>query len=625
MTVSTSTSSATYTGNAATVLFAVPFYFLVSTDLVLQQKVYATGVVRTLILGSDYTLTGAGVNAGGAATLAVAPAVGDTLYIARNVSVVQNTAYPSNSPFPAASHEMALDRLTMIAQQEATTLALALTRSPLGATYDLTGNTLINVANGVNSQDAVTLSQAQQLVAAGQSGIIPGGIALYAALAASNGASLLGYTAPGTGAVSRPIGTKEGERLSIFDYMTTAQIADTQLSTPLLDHTAAFQAHAAACATSGVSSTFNMPKGNFNISADIVCTFSGVVQGSGTQDTIVNITNATSNGFTTVGSYGRIVFRDFAINATVTKTAGAGILLNTTSPTGAAQSGARIQNVTMTGMYQGFKALNAAYWVVSGCTFYNSISDAIYADCSHNFDAGDNSIGGGTLISGGTGGNGIHLINNCRITDTKILGHNIGILVQPTTVTGTRVDTQIGPAVSIENQSTYGIQFASNGATASVANFIINGVQLGVFPASARGIALFGNVGGFVIINCLFALSANASQFGISIVGNGDGQPGSGILSSNVFTGGSASVIAIYAAATNLLISDNQILTPGTSITGTTTTTTIRGQSFTFANLPSPVANGSLVYCVDGTVANPVAAGGTGCFAKRLNGVWVGN
>ena len=43
-----------------------------------------------------------------------------------------------------------------------------------------------------------------------------------------------------------------------------------------------------------------------------------------------------------------------------------------------------------------------------------------------------------------------------------------------------------------------------------------------------------------------------------------------------------------------------------------------------FANLGTP-ANGSMVYCPDGTAANPVAGAGTGCIAKRLNGVWIGN
>jgi hypothetical protein len=46
--------------------------------------------------------------------------------------------------------------------------------------------------------------------------------------------------------------------------------------------------------------------------------------------------------------------------------------------------------------------------------------------------------------------------------------------------------------------------------------------------------------------------------------------------------------------------------------------------NITFANLGTP-ANGSMVYCADGTIASPVAGSGTGCIAKRLNGVWVGN
>lgn len=44
----------------------------------------------------------------------------------------------------------------------------------------------------------------------------------------------------------------------------------------------------------------------------------------------------------------------------------------------------------------------------------------------------------------------------------------------------------------------------------------------------------------------------------------------------------------------------------------------------TFSSLGSP-ANGNMIYCSDCTIANPCASGGTGAFAKRLNGVWVCN
>lgn len=43
-----------------------------------------------------------------------------------------------------------------------------------------------------------------------------------------------------------------------------------------------------------------------------------------------------------------------------------------------------------------------------------------------------------------------------------------------------------------------------------------------------------------------------------------------------------------------------------------------------FAALGTP-ANGTFAYCSDCTIASPCASGGTGAFAKRLNGVWVCN
>jgi len=43
-----------------------------------------------------------------------------------------------------------------------------------------------------------------------------------------------------------------------------------------------------------------------------------------------------------------------------------------------------------------------------------------------------------------------------------------------------------------------------------------------------------------------------------------------------------------------------------------------------FATLGTP-PNGTFTYCSNCTVANPCASGGTGAFAKRLNGVWVCN
>ena len=77
--------------------------------------VKVNGVTKTL--NTDYTVTGAGVPAGGTLTTTVAYAAGGTITIVRNVPLTQETDYGDADSFPAESHERALDKLTMIAQQ----------------------------------------------------------------------------------------------------------------------------------------------------------------------------------------------------------------------------------------------------------------------------------------------------------------------------------------------------------------------------------------------------------------------------------------------------------------------------------------------------------------------------
>lgn len=116
MTVSTTTSRLTYAGNGSTTTFPVNFYFLSASDLVLI-KVAADGTQTTLAMNTDYTVTGAGVSTGGSVTLTAAPATGQTLVIFRDPALTQTTDYQANDPFPAETHERALDKLTMIAQR----------------------------------------------------------------------------------------------------------------------------------------------------------------------------------------------------------------------------------------------------------------------------------------------------------------------------------------------------------------------------------------------------------------------------------------------------------------------------------------------------------------------------
>lgn len=115
MTIASDEYRVAYSGDGGTVSFTVPFYFLANSHLAVVLG--ASGVFTELELDTDYTVTGAGDESGGAISMTVAPAVGETLSISRNVPLTQETDYPEGDPFPAATHERALDKLTMLTQQ----------------------------------------------------------------------------------------------------------------------------------------------------------------------------------------------------------------------------------------------------------------------------------------------------------------------------------------------------------------------------------------------------------------------------------------------------------------------------------------------------------------------------
>ena len=116
MTVSSTTARISYSGNGTSTLFAVPFYFLANSQLAVVLRSSA-GVETPQVLGTNYTVTGAGVLTGGSITMTVAPPTGSTLVISRNVPLTQETDLQPNDRLPAETLEQSIDKLTMIAQQ----------------------------------------------------------------------------------------------------------------------------------------------------------------------------------------------------------------------------------------------------------------------------------------------------------------------------------------------------------------------------------------------------------------------------------------------------------------------------------------------------------------------------
>ncbi len=108
MTVNASPATISYDGAGSPGPFAIPFYFLQDTHI------FATKDGSLLSLNIDYTLDGAGDMSGGSLLLDTDLIVGETLLINLVVPIDQQSTFPRNGPFPAATVEHALDKLTMI-------------------------------------------------------------------------------------------------------------------------------------------------------------------------------------------------------------------------------------------------------------------------------------------------------------------------------------------------------------------------------------------------------------------------------------------------------------------------------------------------------------------------------
>jgi hypothetical protein len=133
MTVSSTTSRNEYNGNAATTSFAYTFRILDEDHI----AVYVDDVLQTIT--TDYTVTDVGVSGGGDIEFVAAPATGTANVIfLRSMPLTQETDYVENDPFPAESHEDALDKLTMITQQQQEQLDRALTFLPTSPVSSVT-------------------------------------------------------------------------------------------------------------------------------------------------------------------------------------------------------------------------------------------------------------------------------------------------------------------------------------------------------------------------------------------------------------------------------------------------------------------------------------------------------
>ena len=151
--ITTTKTNIAYTGDGVTTTYSFDFPAIEPSDI--KCYIYDSSNNKTvLIYNIDYTVT---LNDnGGTVTLTNPVPSGHILFINREVPYTQETVYEENSPFPAKSHERALDKLTMEIQQVYEKVAAI--DSYLGEPASLTkyefnatdGQTIFNIPDGIH-------------------------------------------------------------------------------------------------------------------------------------------------------------------------------------------------------------------------------------------------------------------------------------------------------------------------------------------------------------------------------------------------------------------------------------------------------------------------------------------
>lgn len=208
-----------YVENGVTLTHPVPFRFLAPDDLRVIRFTPATGAVQVLVRGADYSVAGAGASAGGSITKAAGGSAATVIRIQRKTARIQPMRYTANDTFPAASHEAALDRGTLIAQEQEVAIGDIGSRAvqlPMGETAGTLPPAALRRGRKVLGFDAGTGAPQVQDGAAFKGD--PGGnvmaIGLFTAAAGMSipaGTTLVrtsGYATPGVGAAFYTVGNE---------------------------------------------------------------------------------------------------------------------------------------------------------------------------------------------------------------------------------------------------------------------------------------------------------------------------------------------------------------------------------------------------------------------------------
>jgi hypothetical protein len=117
MTISSTANRTSTDGDGSAVNFSFPYLFFNQNDLTVILVDETTNVETTQTITTHYTVTGAGVAAGGTVIMGTAPTTNQKLVIQREEQYTQTLDLVENDPFPSDLVEQQFDTLTMLTQQ----------------------------------------------------------------------------------------------------------------------------------------------------------------------------------------------------------------------------------------------------------------------------------------------------------------------------------------------------------------------------------------------------------------------------------------------------------------------------------------------------------------------------
>jgi len=156
----------TYTADGVNDTFSFTFRILNNADLavkvdgILQAEGVNYDVVNVTPLGGDIVFQAGSI-----------PVLNSSVSIERDTSLDQNTDYVAGDPFPAETHEIALDKLTMIVQELSNVLqavsGTGLPLDPTGVFWDALSRRIQNLPAPALATDAANKSYVDSLVGTG--------------------------------------------------------------------------------------------------------------------------------------------------------------------------------------------------------------------------------------------------------------------------------------------------------------------------------------------------------------------------------------------------------------------------------------------------------------------------